>query len=225
MTSQRAGGQLNRESILEAALEFVDEEGLEALSMRRLGARLGVEGMALYRHVGNKASLLDGLVELLVLSIDVPLDAGADADWTSTLMELARAYRRLAITHRRAFALLTTRPPATTAALNRAEPILAALARAGFGPVERILVFQTFFTFLNGYLLAEVGTVPGHGEEPEPDSIAAYRAVDAHVAPYVHEVGTVHDDSMGLESQFETSVAIVVEGCRRLLDGTITPRR
>jgi len=49
--------------------------------------------------------------------------------------------------------------------------------------------------------------------------------VDANLAPYVHEVGTVHDDSMSLESEFETSVAIVVEGCRRLLDGTITRRR
>ncbi len=71
----------------------------------------------------------------------------------------------------------------------------------------------------------EVGTVPGHVEEPEPDSLGAYRTVDANLAPYVHEVGTVHDDSMSLESEFETSVAIVVEGCRRLLDGTITRRR
>ena len=220
MTGQRARGQLSREVILDAALELVDEEGLEALSMRRLGASLGVEAMSLYHHVANKAALLDGLVERLVLSLEVTIDGSAD--WGSTLVGLARAYRRLAIAHRRAFPLLTTRPPATPAALVRTEPVFDALARAGFGPAERIVVMQTFMTFLNGYLLAEVGTVPGHGNEPEPDVRGAYRAVDATVAPYVHAVGVVIDDSMSLESEFETSVAIVVEGFRRLLDGTIT---
>lgn len=220
MAGQQARGQLSRESILDAALELVDEEGLEALSMRRLGARLGVEAMSLYHHVANKAALLDGLVERLVLSLEVTIDERTD--WGSALVGLARAYRCLAIGHPRAFPLLTTRPLATPAGLVRTEPVFAALARAGFGPAERIVVVQTFVTFLNGYLLAEVGTVPGHGDEPEPDVRGAYRAVDATVWPYVHAVGAVIDDTLSLESEFETSVAIVLEGCRRLLDGTIT---
>jgi TetR/AcrR family tetracycline transcriptional repressor len=162
ITGEVAHGALSRELILDAALQLIDQDGLEALSMRRLGARLGVEGMALYRHVESKAALLDGLVERLLLLLDVDVDESAE--WTAILVEVAAAYRRLAIAHPRAFPLLTTRPPATTAALVRAEPVLAALARAGFGPAERIVATQTFFTFLNGYLLAEVGTVPGHGE-------------------------------------------------------------
>ena len=221
ITGEGARAPLSREVILDAALRLVDEYGLEALSMRRLGTSLGVEGMALYRYVANKAALLDGLVERLLLLLDVQVDE--HADWTSILVEVAAAYRRLAIAHPRAFPLLTTRPPATTAALVRAEPVFAALARAGFGPAERIVAALTFFTFLNGYLLAEVGTVPG--DEPEPDSLGAYRAVDAGLAPYVHEIGTAHDNSMSLESEFDTSVAIVVEGCRKLLDGTITRGR
>ena len=223
ITGEGAHRPLSREVILSAALQLVDEEGLEALSMRRLGKRLGVEGMALYRYVENKATLLDGLVERLFLLLDVHMDERAG--WTSILVEVAAAYRRLAIAHPRAFPLLTTRPPATTAALVRAEPVFAALARAGFGPAERIVAAQTFFTFLNGYLLAEVGTVPGHADEPEPDSLGAYRAMDVGLAPYVHEIGTAHDNSMSLESEFDTSVAIVVEGCRKLLDGTITRGR
>jgi AcrR family transcriptional regulator len=223
ITGEGARAPLSREVILDAALRLVDEYGLEALSMRRLGTSLGVEGMALYRYVANKAALLDGLVERLLLLLDVQVDE--HADWTAILVEVADAYRRLAIAHPRAFPLLTTRPPATTAALVRAEPIFAALARAGFGPAERIVAAQTFFTFLNGYLLAEVGTVPGHADESEPDSLGAYRAMDASLAPYVHEVGTAHDSSMSLESEFDTSVAIVVEGCRKLLDGTITRGR
>src|SRR5918994_3229853 len=57
---------LDRRTILEAAVRFVDSEGLEALSMRKLGAELGVEAMSLYNHVPNKGALLDGMVEVLL---------------------------------------------------------------------------------------------------------------------------------------------------------------
>ena len=55
---------LDRRTILEAAVRFVDSEGLDALSMRKLGAELGVEAMSLYNHVPNKGALLDGMVEV-----------------------------------------------------------------------------------------------------------------------------------------------------------------
>src|SRR4051794_35847891 len=63
-------GRLNRERVLTAALVLVDREGLSALSMRRLGAELGVEAMALYRYAASKDALLDGLVEALYLELE-----------------------------------------------------------------------------------------------------------------------------------------------------------
>lgn len=69
MAAQRARGQragLTRQAVLEAALRLVDQEGLKALSMRRLGAELGVEAMTLYHHVPNKTALLDGMIEQVV---------------------------------------------------------------------------------------------------------------------------------------------------------------
>ncbi|MEU3947974.1 TetR family transcriptional regulator [Streptomyces sp. NPDC029526] len=68
-------GRLSRERVLAAALALVDEEGLSALSMRRLGAELGVEAMALYRYAASKDALLDGLVEALYLELEERLDA------------------------------------------------------------------------------------------------------------------------------------------------------
>jgi len=222
---RRAGGDgvpLSRERILDALLAMVDEEGLEGSSMRHLGARLGVEAMSIYHHVPGKAELLDGLVERLALSLDVPVTA--DADWQTVLRDLSRAYRRLAHAHPKAFPLLATRPLATPAALARTEPIHAALARAGFEAPERVVALQTLFAFLNGYLLAEVGTVPGHAAEPEPDVHAAFAAIPAHVAPLVREAGTVVGRGAGLAEQFETSLDIVIGGCARLLDGSVRLR-
>src|ERR671912_371954 len=70
---------LSRQRILEAAVRFVDREGLEALSMRKLGSELGVEAMSLYNHVPNKGALLDGMVEVLLGELEVPPEeAGFD---------------------------------------------------------------------------------------------------------------------------------------------------
>src|SRR5438105_13507366 len=79
---------LSRERICREALALVDEEGLEALSMRRLGARLGVEAMSLYNHVRNKADLLDAL-HAAVLGNLQPEVAGDG--WRPLLAGMARA--------------------------------------------------------------------------------------------------------------------------------------
>ncbi|MCC5815847.1 MAG: TetR/AcrR family transcriptional regulator C-terminal domain-containing protein [Leptospira sp.] len=63
---------LNRDRILQAALKIADEKGLEQLSMRSLGAALGVEAMSLYKHVKNKEDILDGLADILLMKIEIP---------------------------------------------------------------------------------------------------------------------------------------------------------
>ncbi|MHB8470723.1 MAG: TetR family transcriptional regulator, partial [Gaiellaceae bacterium] len=68
---------LSRRRVVEAALALVDAEGTAALSMRRLGRELGVEGMALYTHVRDKADLLDAVAELVLAELDVEFDRSA----------------------------------------------------------------------------------------------------------------------------------------------------
>src|SRR5438046_1033338 len=121
---------LTRERILRAAIKLIDRDGLDALSMRKLGASLGVEGMALYSHVGNKGQLLDGVVELLLEELDVP-PAGA-ASWIDAWHAVARSYRQLARSHPGAFRLLALSPLTTAARFERAQAPLSILRLAGF---------------------------------------------------------------------------------------------
>ena len=69
---------LTRERVLQAAVGVADRDGLGALTMRRLGAELGVEAMSLYKHVTNKEEVLDGIIELVVGEIETPR---VGADW------------------------------------------------------------------------------------------------------------------------------------------------
>src|SRR5437867_10194051 len=86
---------LTRERIIRAALRIMDEEGLEAVSMRRIGRELGVEAMSLYNHVRDKEDILDSICELVLSEFRIP---NADG-WTEGARLAAREYRRLLLAH------------------------------------------------------------------------------------------------------------------------------
>src|ERR687898_3318600 len=98
---------LSRRRILEAAVRFVDREGLEALSMRKLGSELGVEAMSLYNHVPNKSALLDGMVEVLLGELEVPPE---DEGWERRVGGGGGGFRRPAGGEPHALSLLLVPP-------------------------------------------------------------------------------------------------------------------
>src|SRR5438477_13117854 len=88
-TTTHSRAPLTRSRIAEAALAVVDRDGLDALSMRRLGAELGVEGMAIYRHFPNKAAVLAGVVVVLLAELVIPPPSGVP--WEGVFREVLRA--------------------------------------------------------------------------------------------------------------------------------------
>jgi AcrR family transcriptional regulator len=130
--------KITREVVLAAALQIIDRDGADALSMRRLAAALDRDPMIIYRHAPNKAALLDGVTETILAQLHVD---PADPDWAAQLRTVARDYRALALAHPHVVPLLVTRPLATPLALRPLgtlrplEDILTLLTRAGFtGP-------------------------------------------------------------------------------------------
>src|SRR5580658_8282168 len=89
-------GKITRETVLATALEIIDRDGADALSMRRLARALGRDPMILYRHAPNKAALLDGVAEIVLARLKVD---PADPDWAAQLRSVARDYRQLALAH------------------------------------------------------------------------------------------------------------------------------
>ena len=161
---------LSRDRILRAALKLIDREGLDALSMRRLGATLGVEGMALYRHVGSKERLLDGVAELLLEQLDVP--PSGSVSWVDAWYAIARSYRRLALSHAGAFPLLALSPLTTAARFQRAQAPVDILRDAGFSQALAQRAFRTLLSYADGYLLRELAD--GGGELTPEEADAAF---------------------------------------------------
>ena len=119
--------------MLTTALEIIDRDGADGLSMRRLARALDRDPMILYRHAPNKAALLDGVAETVLAQLKVD---PADPDWAGQLRAVARDYRALALAHPHVVPLLVTRPLATPLALRPPgtlrplEDVLALLTRA-----------------------------------------------------------------------------------------------
>jgi TetR/AcrR family tetracycline transcriptional repressor len=139
---------LDRRLILNAAIKLTDREGLQALSMRRLGRELGVEAMSLYNHVPNKEALLNGMVEVLLEELEVPAEAPEDS-WEERVRKAFRAYLQLARAHPNVFPLFTMRPLNTVESLKLFE----LLREAGFDIVS---AFRVLSSYTVGYALAEI---------------------------------------------------------------------
>ena len=97
MTAMVTDGKITRDVVLATALEIIDRDGADALSMRRLARALGRDPMILYRHAPNKAALLEGVAETVLTHLKVD---PADPDWAAQLRSVARDYRQLALAHR-----------------------------------------------------------------------------------------------------------------------------
>lgn len=180
-------GRLSRERVLATALEVVDHEGLGALSMRRLGAELGVEAMALYRYAEGKEALLDGLVEALYLELEDMLaaesgEAGApianasepSPAWRAELHHIARATYLVAMRHPHAVPLLATRMLAVplarrpAAVLRDHERVLVLLQQAGLDDAAAARTHRTYTAWLLGYVFVELRAMVDAPDESDP---------------------------------------------------------
>ena len=154
MAADAGRPRVTRERVLEAALELADEEGLAALTMRRIGRALDVEGMALYNHVANKDDILDGIVERVLAEIPLPSPGG---EWRGEMRERAAAARRVFLRHPWAIGLLEARYGGSSPArLSYFDAVLGCLRDAGFSAVLSMRAFSIIDSFVYGFILQEL---------------------------------------------------------------------
>ena len=220
---------LDRQRILAAAVQFIDRHGVHELTMRRLGAELSVEAMALYRYVPGREALLDGIVDTVVDELfgDPDVHFEADAGWVDYLHRLAHGLRRIALAHPEVFPLVATRPPAAPwvrpplRSLRWIESMLRALTSAGFTGDDAATVYKAFSSFLLGHLLLEVsgmGVETGPVEEPDPspvDDLGAYPLL-RRLEPHLSKDAAATDFEDALEALLDrVALLLPAPGTRR----------
>jgi TetR/AcrR family transcriptional regulator, tetracycline repressor protein len=208
---------LSRERIVDAAIALVDAEGLDALTMRRLGAELGMDPMAVYYYVPNKAALLDAVVEAVMAEIDLGLDDPSAAT-EERLVRAAQAYAKVLVRHRNALPLLLVRGPATPAALAPVELMVAILRCGGISPAHAVAGMHVLTAAVRGYaaIIANEMADPGHR-----DTEALVALASPEQFPYLSEAATQpHQDT---QAAFEFGLRVIASGLFRVRDAEQHP--
>jgi AcrR family transcriptional regulator len=203
---------LGREQILREAVRFIDEHGRDRLTMRRLGAELGVEAMALYRYVPGRDQLLDGVVEYVMNELyeSTMRDELSDS-WQEWLQKMAHGVRRVSTKHPKIFPLVATRPPAAPwlrpplRSLRWVEGFLAGLEKFGFSSESSVIIYRAFSTFLLGHLLLESGTLSSEASEPVEDDVEFYETNDLTAYPRLVKLSPQLSED-GFEVEFEDAL-------------------
>ncbi|MFN8622305.1 MAG: TetR/AcrR family transcriptional regulator [Chloroflexota bacterium] len=217
-SAEHAGGRepLTRARIVEAALAIIDRDGLDALSMRRLGDELGAGTTSVYWHVANKDQLLDLVLDEVLGRIGDEVQE-APGDWRETMRRVAWGMRAVLVRHRNAVSLLGERMGMGPRALDGVERAQAALMDAGFPLRLSVLTVQTVTNFASGWAVFEcripAGAPGGTRTSAELDTIVAgmLRSLPPERYPSLVAAATAYG-SIGWDEQFTF-------GLERLLDG------
>lgn len=139
--------------IVAAALTLIEEEGLDAFSTRKLGARLGLQAMSLYHYFPSREALLDAAVDRMIA--EVPLPDIARVGWRSGLQRLARDYRAMGRRHLRAIPLLAQRCPSSPTMHRFLDTLNGLLLKAGVSPAAAVEWMVIQRDYVMGSLMGE----------------------------------------------------------------------
>ena len=147
---------LTRERILRAAISLADRDGIESLSMRKLGQKLGVEAMSLYNHVRNKVEMLDGMVDVVFGEIELP---ASGEEWRTAMRKRAVSARQALLRHPWAIGLMESRATPGPATLRHHDAVLGSLRTAGFSIDLAAHGYSILDGYIYGFTLTEL-TLP-----------------------------------------------------------------
>jgi len=206
---------LTRELVLRTALMIIDEGGIESLSMRLLGAKLGVEAMSLYNHVKNKEEILDGVLDLVIEEITIPSEA---ADWRAAMAERAVSALGAFNRHRWACALMESRVSASTARLRYFDTIIGTLHRAGFSFELAAHAFSILDCYVYGFGLQNSSMAPNGDATYETQAEEFHKNIPAESYPYLTRLTeltmkTGYDE----KADFEFGLNLILDGLEGLL--------
>jgi AcrR family transcriptional regulator len=204
------GRELSRRRILKAAVRFVDRNGIEALSMRRLAAELGVGAMSLYGYVPSKDALLKGIVETVLSSVEVPPDDVID--WRERLKYILRSFRQVAHRHPCLTTLIPLDPPSTSSELRPIESGIKTLRDAGFDEQTVARAFRIAAGYAIGYVSLELGGFFGNKRKsPRRQSVMPTPALDLEAFPNLLAIATYLVD-WDPDTEFEAGLDVILSG-------------
>jgi TetR/AcrR family tetracycline transcriptional repressor len=197
--------KLSRAIIAETALEMLEAgEGLASLSMRKLGARLGVEAMSLYHYVENKADLLEAVLTLVLGRIELPT---VDPDnWEEAVRAGLTSFRDVLESSRAALELISGQPPASRESFAVSYFGVSAFVSFGLTPTQAKFALHTALAFVLGHCAFKGSSLAGLDEDSDID---VSMVDDEEILGYIQRTRNTTR-----QEQFEQGLDVVIAGLR-----------
>ena len=215
---------LSRDRILRAALELVDDGGIDSLTMRKLGQALGFEAMSLYNHVANKDDVIDGILDLVLAEGELPSPSG---NWDRAVRASAVSVHAALRRHPWASAVVMAPGRLRPARLRYMDSLLGRIREAGFSAETTYHAYHVLDGHIIGFSLWEAGH--SFSDAQVSDIAAAFeRLIPVDVYPYLHEHGEQHFAGGPHHdvSAFEFGLDLILDGLKRLRgSGTVESMR
>lgn len=211
-----ARARLSRDRVLKAAVALADKEGLEGLSMRKLGTELGVVPMALYKHVGNKEDMLDGMVDVVFAEISLP---PPELDWKATTRARAVSTRQVLARHTWAIGITESRTKPGPANLRHRDSVIGCLRQGGF-PIElAIHASSALDSYIYGFALQEQNLPFDSTEELAEDADVILSQFPTGEYPYLAETiaEVVKKPGWDHADEFEFGLDLILDALERHL--------
>ena len=201
---------LSRDRVLAAALELADSEGLAAVSMRRVAARLGVEAMSLYHYVRSKDELLAGILERVLSEVELPR---AGTPWKAALRSIALAAHAVLDRHRWAASVLMTPASSSRTWMDWMEAMLASLAAADLPPSLADHAYHALDSYVIGFTLWQ-SSIPYSGAQLDELGRKFLATLPTDELPHIEEHVRWHlDGSTGQGRRaFEAGLDMFLDG-------------
>jgi AcrR family transcriptional regulator len=203
---------LSRDRILQAALELVDAEGVDALTMRRLGEKLGFEAMSLYRHVESKDDVLDGLLDLVIAEWEPP---AGDGDFADSVRRSAVSVHEALERHRWAATLLMRTPRLRPARIAYMNSLLGRLRESGFDADTTYVAYHVLDAHIFGFSLWETAYRAAAIDDDLAEQVM--RAIPWDDLPHLREHRDQHltEGPHQAESAFALGLDLILEGLEK----------
>ena len=223
--------RVTRDLLLDTAMEIVDTEGLDALTMRRLGRQVGADPAMVYRSFTNKSELVEALADRLFAEARSgcsPADPAAphrpvprDAQWVEQLRLVAHGIRRALLAHPALVPAAVRRPPRQEATLRGLDAGLGMLLTAGMGAEAAAKGYQSVLFYALGFAAIEapLAATPDGGVQDQADTHAVLAGLPADDYPNIAAT-LPHLYGPDLTVQFDHGLELLLAGLRALLPTT-----
>ena len=202
--------RVNRHQLVTAALDLIDEEGGEALSMRALAKRVDRQVSSLYNHVGSRGDLIEAVRARIVEDIDT--SAFGAEPWDVALEAWARSYLAAFSAHPNVILLLATTPIRDVSTLGMYDRVIGALVRARWPVGDAVAVMRT----VEAHVLGSAIDIVAPGDLLEQGSVPSeHAALRAALDPAL-------GDAFGARRAFEVGLAALIGGLRERHGATAT---